>query len=128
MKYLFKFLSAIWSLFILSFVGLWFYTSDGGELPPIAQDYLITFQRFIEGFLSSEWFFVFFVVMWFIASFAIAAQSGWKNLAKYYGDERTTAHQGFKTGSGYIGKAKLKGILKVAADHSGLYLRIILPF
>ncbi|MCL1037012.1 hypothetical protein L2750_07585 [Shewanella submarina] len=124
MKIIFKVLGVVWSISFLSFIALLMYSLRGGELPIEAKNYINYFQSF----LTSHWFFVFFVFMWFGGSFYMARTSGWQTLALKYTDNGSKRPLKFHTGNGYIGEVRHNGILRVAADEKGFYLRVLLPF
>ena len=129
MKIVFRFFGLIWAIAFFTFVALLLYSGTGGEIPSIAKQYVSNFHHFLESFLTSQWFFVVFAVGWFGVSYTLGKVSGWQNLAKKYGDnsQGSTAVK-FYTGNGYIGKSRHNGILRVAADNQGVYLRVLFPF
>jgi len=129
MKIVLKFIGLIWAVSFFSFFILSFYSGTGGEIPPIAQEYVINFQDLLESFLTSHWFFIVFVAGWFGVSYTLGKESGWQNLAKKYGNNKyDNPDENFQTGNGYIGKTRHNGILKVAANSKGVYLRVLFPF
>ncbi|KGJ86385.1 hypothetical protein [Colwellia psychrerythraea] len=129
MKIVLKFIGFIWAVSFLSFFVLSFYSGTGGEIPTIAQEYVIHFQGLLESFLTSQWFFIVFVAGWFGVSYSLGKQSGWQNLAKKYGNYKyDNPNVNFRTGNGYIGKIRHNGILKVATNSKGVYLRVLFPF
>ncbi len=129
MKVVFKFIGLIGTIsFFLVFV-LFIYVGSGGEIPPSAQEYVIYFQTVLASFLTSNWFFVVFVACWFGVCYGLGKESGWQNLAKRYRKNNDRElEENFRIGSGYIGKIRHNGILKVAANNRGLYLRVLFPF
>ncbi|WP_304638308.1 hypothetical protein [Pseudoalteromonas sp.] len=129
MKVVFKFIGLIGTIsFFLVFV-LFIYVGSGGEIPPSAQEYVIYFQTVLASFLTSNWFFVVFVAGWFGVCYGLGKESGWQNLAKRYRKNNDRVlEENFRIGSGYIGKIRHNGILKVAANNRGLYLRVLFPF
>jgi hypothetical protein len=127
MKVVGKILSYLWVIAFGTFFILNFVPSD--QLPEIAIEYRSQFWALLESFLSSSWFFVFFIFMWVFVAFQLAKDSGWKMLAEKYSlhyIEPTFSK--FSTGSGYIGKTSHNGILKICVDNSGLYLKTMFPF
>ena len=129
MKFVFKFIGLIWTISFLSFFVLFIYVGSGGEIPPLAQEYVIYFQAVLSSFLTSNWFYVVFVVGWFGVCYGLGKESGWQSLAKRYRKNNDCdLEESFRIGSGYIGKIRHNGILKVAANNRGLYLRVLFPF
>ncbi|MEM7389421.1 MAG: hypothetical protein AAF347_06200 [Pseudomonadota bacterium] len=129
MKVVFKFIGLIRTIsFFLVFV-LFIYVGSGGEILPSAQEYVIYFQTVLASFLTSNWFFVVFVAGWFGVCYGLGKESGWQNLAKRYRKNNDRElEENFRIGSGYIDKIRHNGILKVAANNRGLYLRVLFPF
>jgi hypothetical protein len=129
MKIVLKFAGFIWAIAFFSFFVLSFYAGTGGEIPPIAKEFIGVFHYLIEAFLTSHWFFVFFIVGWFGVSYTLGKESGWQYLAKRYeNDKQKNQDLKFHTGNGYVGKIRHSGILRVAADKEGIYLRVLFPF
>lgn len=129
MKIVLKFVGLIWTIAFLSFFVLSLYSGSGGETPPIAKEYIVSFQHLSQQFLTSHWFFVVFVTGWFGVSYTLGKQSGWQNLANKYGNNKQeNSAVKFHTGNGYVGKIRHNGILRVAANKKGLYLRVLFPF
>ena len=129
MKIVLKFIGLIWAISFLSFFVLSFYSGAGGEIPLLAQEYVTNFQGLLKYFLTSHWFFIVFVAGWFGVSYLLGKESGWQNLSKKYGNNKYENPDGnFQTGNGYIGKTRYNGILKVAANSKGVYLRVLFPF
>ncbi len=129
MKIVLKFIGLICTVSFISYFVLSFYSANGGEIPPLAQEYVINFQGLLDSFLTPYWFFIVLVAGWFGGSYALAKESGWQNLAKKYGNNKDeNPDENFKTGNGYIGKTRHDGILKVSANNKGLYLRLLFPF
>ena len=129
MKIIFKYVGLVWAIAFLSFFALLLYSGTGTEIPPIAKQYVSNFHNFLESFLTSQWFFIIFAVGWLGVSYTLGKESGWQNLAKKYSDMsqgRTTVE--FYRGNGYLGKIRHNGILRVAADNQGIYLRVLFPF
>jgi hypothetical protein len=129
MKIVLKFLGFIWTIAFVSFFVLSLYSGSGGKIPPIAKEYIVSFQHLSEQFLTSYWFSVVFVTGWFGVSYTLGKQSGWQKLAKEYGNnQQKNSVVKFHTGNGYVGKISHNGILRVAGNKSGLYLSVIFPF
>jgi hypothetical protein len=129
MKIVLKFVGLIWTIAFLSFVVLSFYSGSGGEIPSVAKEYIVSFQDLSQQFVTSNWFFVVFVTGWFGVSYTLGKQSGWQNLAKKYGNNKQeNSVVKFHSGNGYVGKIRHNGILRVAANKNGLYLRALFPF
>ncbi len=129
MKTVFKFVGLIWAVSFLAFFVLFLYAETGGKIPPLAQEYVINFQKVLGSFLTSYWFFVVFIAFWLGVSYTLGKESGWQNLAKKYGKNKNEhPDENFQTGNGYIGKSRHNGILKVAASKKGLYLSVLFPF
>ena len=102
MKIVFKFIGLIWTITFLSFFVLFIYVGIGGEIPPLVQEYVIYSQTVLSSFLTSNWFYVVFVVGWFGVSYGLGKESGWQNLAKRYRKNNDWGlEESFRIGSGY---------------------------
>lgn len=127
MKLIGRLIGLIWVVAFGSFMVLHFLPKE--NQPVLAIEYAVKFEEYLQGFLSSIWFFVFFVAMWVFVSFKLGKDSGWKNLAKYfsaaYADPKNSK---FVSGSGYIGTVSHNGMLKVCADEAGFYIKAMFPF
>ena len=107
MKIVFKFIGLIWTISFLSFFVLFIYVGSGGEIPPLVQEYVIYSQTVLSSFLTSNWFYVVFVVGWFGVCYGLGKESGWQNLAKRYRKNNDWGlEESFRIGSGYIGKIR----------------------
>ena len=110
-------------------MGLQFYSGVGGELPNFALQYVSSFNKLLESFLTSSWFFVVFVFGWFGVSYSLGKESGWQNLAKHYSQSiQIDRNAKFNTGNGYIGKTRHNGILRVYGNKKGLFLKVFFLF
>ncbi len=128
MKIVLKFIGLIWAVRFFSFFILSFYSGMGVKYL-LSLKSIINFQGLLESFLTSQWFFIVFAAGWFGVSYLLGKESGWQNLAKKYGKNKDeNPDENFQAGNGYIGKTRHNGILKVAVNNKGLYLRVLFPF
>jgi hypothetical protein len=128
LKIIGKLIGWIWALLFLSFVAATLYKNSGNELPGDIAQYHDLFQSWLEAFLSSWVFGVVFVFGWFVVSYLLGKESGWRKLAEVYAESDTASVPRFSTGSGRIGKVPYQGSLQVGAHPLGLALRVFLPF
>jgi len=129
MKTVFKVIGKLWAIAFISFIGIRFYSSEGNQLPNEAIMYAEKFESLLHSFLSSGWFFVFFISMWLGVSYYMSKASGWANLAQSYSNNypKKTENK-FNTVSAVFGEQSFGNVLQCMTDSKGVYFRIIFPF
>ena len=127
MKLAGRLLNITWVVAFGAFMVLSFLPRD--QKSDMAMNYVAKFEELLRMFLTSPWFFVFFIGMRVYVSFRLGNDSGWIKLASYFSrDYNEPQNSKFRSGSGYIGSVSHNGMLKVCAGNLGLYIKVMLPF
>jgi len=128
MKSVLRIIIPLWAIAFLSFIVIKFVVNEN-ELPEIAISYATNFEYFLQSFLSSSWFLIFFIFVWFGASYSSAKSSGWIELAKLYNPNYpSNVSAEFVTINGSFGDKEFGNVLRCAADEKGFYFKVIIPF
>ena len=70
-------------------------------------------------------FFVFFVLMWLLASLVLAQVGGWAKLAERYATHDSQIGKNYSMRSGYVGSVRYKSCLNLRVCKKGLRLSVL---
>lgn len=125
MKIIGRLIGWAWAVLFLSVIASIVYESSGRELPDGIFQYRNQLLGWLEAFLSSWAFFVFFIVGYFAVNHHLGTESGWRRLADFYPESDSSSIPKLELGSGQLGKISYP--VQVGANRHGLALRVFFP-